>query len=72
MCVQDEDEDASLADLLATPRGQATVASELVALVAILPFLVGCWGLEGTPHQREGREDGRACRCALPPTMLCV
>ncbi|PRW39343.1 transient receptor potential channel [Chlorella sorokiniana] len=41
---QDEDERASLAQLLATGRGQATVAAEVVALLAMVPFLLLEWG----------------------------
>ena len=40
---QDEDEGASLADLLATHRGRLTVIAELAALAAMLPFLVLEW-----------------------------
>ncbi|CAL8463282.1 g2816 [Coccomyxa elongata] len=36
---QDEDASASLADVAATVRGQATIALEIIALAAMLPFL---------------------------------
>lgn len=38
-CSQDEDATASLADVAATVRGQATIALEIIALVAMLPFV---------------------------------
>lgn len=38
---QDEDPDASLAQVLETGRGRATVAAELVALLSMVPFMVG-------------------------------
>ncbi len=36
---QDEDATASLADVAATVRGQATIALEIIALAAMLPFI---------------------------------
>lgn len=36
---QDENASASLADVAATVRGQATIALEIIALAAMLPFL---------------------------------
>lgn len=39
--LQDEDEKANLAKLLATGRGRATLLAEAVALLAMAPFLVG-------------------------------
>lgn len=37
--MQDEDVDASLAEIAQSPLGQATIALEVIALVAMLPFL---------------------------------
>ncbi|EFN52792.1 expressed protein [Chlorella variabilis] len=37
---QDEDPDASLAQVLETGRGRATVAAELVALLSMVPFMM--------------------------------
>jgi hypothetical protein len=38
--LQDENPKASLAQVLATDRGRATVAAELAALASMVPFLV--------------------------------
>ena len=62
-CVQDEDDTSSLSELLRTGRGRATVAAELLALMAMSPFLVspgeqgGGWGRGG----RAQRVGGRHC-----------
>lgn len=50
---QDEDEGASLADLLATHRGRLTVGAELVCLASMVPFLVRGAG--------EGERGGGGC-----------
>jgi hypothetical protein len=64
--VQDEDPQATLAQVLSTGRGQATVAAEMLSLAAMTPFLVGtacksrmarlcpAWG--GAPAARQSRQ----------------
>jgi hypothetical protein len=39
VALQDEPASASLAEVASTPRGQATIALEIIALLAMLPFL---------------------------------
>ena len=61
-CVQDEDDTSSLSELLGTGRGRATVAAELLALMAMSPFLVspreqgGGWGHGGAGDGGGGEQ----------------
>lgn len=73
---QDEPEEASLAQLLATRRGVATVAAELVALAAMAPFVVRppSWRGRGRAGGRAGRDrqTGAWAACSVRRRRHCL